>query len=85
MISIKEHVATQKERIKNELLTKTNRPKLAIIQVGDNQASNAYVKGKLKDCEEVGLDCVLEKLPEDITQESFEEKINSMSNKCVFN
>ena len=27
---------------------------LAIIQVGNNPASNSYIKGKLKDCEEIG-------------------------------
>lgn len=30
-------------------------PKLVVILVGNNQASNAYVKGKSKDCEEVGI------------------------------
>lgn len=31
-------------------------PKLAIIQVGENPASNIYVKNKIKDCIEVGID-----------------------------
>lgn len=79
MISIKEHVTTQKERIKKEIESKIKKPKLAIIQVGDNQASNAYVKGKLKDCEEVGLDCILEKLPEDILQNDFDETVKKIN------
>lgn len=31
-------------------------PKLAIIQVGENPASNIYVKNKIKDCIEVGIE-----------------------------
>lgn len=30
-------------------------PKLVVILVGNNQVSNAYVKGKSKDCEEIGI------------------------------
>ena len=29
---------------------------LAIIQVGDNEASNRYIRNKIKDCKEVGID-----------------------------
>ena len=30
-------------------------PKLAIIQVGNVEASNRYIRNKVKDCEEVGI------------------------------
>ena len=30
-------------------------PKLAIIQVGENEASTRYVRNKVKDCKEVGI------------------------------
>ncbi|AHI52528.1 bifunctional 5,10-methylenetetrahydrofolate dehydrogenase/5,10-methenyltetrahydrofolate cyclohydrolase [Spiroplasma culicicola] len=30
-------------------------PKIVIIQVGDNQASNKYIKHKLKSCEKIGM------------------------------
>ena len=30
-------------------------PKLAIIQVGNNETSSRYVRNKVKDCEEVGI------------------------------
>lgn len=39
-------------------------PKLLIVQVGDNPASNKYVTGKIKDCEEIGIKAILAKLPE---------------------
>lgn len=41
---------------------------MAIIQVGDNQASNSYVKGKVKDCEEVGIRCIVNKLDKAIEE-----------------
>lgn len=56
MISIKEYVALKKEELKNKV-EKGNIPCLYIIQVGDNPASNSYVKGKHTDCEEVGFKC----------------------------
>lgn len=40
-----------KEDVKEEISTFECSPCLAIIQVGDNPASNNYIKGKLKDCE----------------------------------
>ena len=43
-------------------------PVLYVIQVGDNQASNSYIKGKKKDCEEVGIICKHIKVPENISE-----------------
>ena len=42
------------------------RPSLLIIQVGDNPASNSYIKGKMKDCEEVGINVHLIKEEEKV-------------------
>ena len=43
-------------------------PVLYVIQVGDNQASNSYIKGKKKDCEEIGIICKHIKVPENISE-----------------
>lgn len=43
-------------------------PCLAVIQVGDNQASNKYINNKRKACEEVGIDFKLIRLEEDTTE-----------------
>ena len=40
---------------------------LKIIQVEGDLASNAYTKGKKKDCEEIGLGCVHDLLPNNTT------------------
>jgi len=43
-------------------------PHLAAILVGQDPASQAYVKGKVRDCEEVGFGSTLIALPEQTTQ-----------------
>ncbi|PAF41908.1 bifunctional methylenetetrahydrofolate dehydrogenase/methenyltetrahydrofolate cyclohydrolase FolD [Helicobacter sp. 11S02596-1] len=43
-------------------------PTLAVILVGKDPASCAYVNMKIKACERTGVACVAKKLPEDITQ-----------------
>jgi methylenetetrahydrofolate dehydrogenase (NADP+)/methenyltetrahydrofolate cyclohydrolase len=43
-------------------------PHLAAILVGEDPASQAYVKGKVRDCEEVGFGSTLITLPEQTTQ-----------------
>ena len=45
-----------KEDIKNKITGK-RKPRLYVVQVGDNPASNSYIKGKKKDCEVRCKDC----------------------------
>lgn len=56
-----------KNKIKNIIAEDDYAPVLHIYQVGDNPASNAYIRGKLRDCEEVGIKAELIKLPEETT------------------
>lgn len=51
-------------------------PCLYIVQVGDNPASNAYIRGKLKDSEEVGIHAELIKLPENTTEKQIQKEID---------
>ena len=51
-------------------------PCLYIVQVGDNMASHAYIRGKLKDSEEVGIHAELIKLPENTTEEQIQKEID---------
>lgn len=64
-----------KNRIKNIIAEANDAPVLYIYQVGDNPASNAYIRGKLRDCEEVGIEAELIKLPEDITEDELNSRI----------
>ena len=51
-------------------------PVLCIIQVGDNPASNAYIRGKMKDAEEVGIKVDYVKLPEESTDSDINAEIS---------
>ena len=64
-----------KNKIKNIIAEANDAPVLYIYQVGDNPASNAYIRGKLRDCEEVGIEAELIKLPENITEDELNNKI----------
>lgn len=64
-----------KNKIKNIITEIDYAPILHIYQVGDNPASNAYIRGKLYDCEEVGIEAELIKLPENITEDELNNKI----------
>ena len=50
---IKEYVKEQKAQLKDRLTGQT--ATLLIVQVGDIDASNRYVKHKINDCKEVGI------------------------------
>lgn len=64
-----------KNKIKNIIAEDDYAPILHIYQAGDNPASNAYIRGKLRDCEEVGIEAELIKLPENITEDELSDKI----------
>ena len=67
-MEIVDFVKFKKEEIKKEV-SFFDEVSFLIIQVGDNEASNAYVKGKIKDALEVGIKPVLKKLDENIKEE----------------
>lgn len=64
-----------KDKIKNIIAEADYAPVLHIYQVGNNQASNAYIRGKLRDCEEAGIEAELIKLPEETTEDGLNDKI----------
>ncbi|EAD1455814.1 bifunctional methylenetetrahydrofolate dehydrogenase/methenyltetrahydrofolate cyclohydrolase FolD [Listeria monocytogenes] len=52
-----------------ELAKEGKKPGLAVVLVGDNQASRTYVRNKQKRTEEAGMKSVLIELPENVTEE----------------
>ncbi len=66
--NIKEYTKELKEQFKERIAVMGDAPKLAIIQVGNVEASNRYIKNKVKDCEEVGIVADVYQYPEDITE-----------------
>lgn len=75
MLNIKEFCADWKASLKDRL---DGQGALYIIQVGDVEASNRYVRNKVKDAEAVGLEAHVVKFPEDATQEQVEKGITDI-------
>jgi methylenetetrahydrofolate dehydrogenase (NADP+)/methenyltetrahydrofolate cyclohydrolase len=66
MVPIKEYV--EKKKVELRLLTWDTALKAVIVQVGDVEASNRYVRNKIKDLNECGIETDLIKFSEDITE-----------------
>jgi methylenetetrahydrofolate dehydrogenase (NADP+)/methenyltetrahydrofolate cyclohydrolase len=89
LISGKEIASQLKEELKQKVEDlhqknikkhKVNRyPKLAIIQVGNNEASNTYVKNKIKTCEYCNVIPQHILFPDDVTQEQLISEINYLN------
>jgi methylenetetrahydrofolate dehydrogenase (NADP+)/methenyltetrahydrofolate cyclohydrolase len=54
-------------------------PGLAVILVGENPASQVYVRNKVKACQDSGLHSLLEKYPEDLTEKALLARIESLN------
>ena len=70
-------VATQVEQLKRE---KNIVPGLAVILIGDDPASHAYVKMKAKACEKVGFYSITHNMPDAISQDEIIATIEMMNN-----
>ena len=83
ILSGKVAAAAWKAKIRNQVNDRMgegkNRPHLAAILVGDDPASRAYVRGKVKDCEEVGFDSTLIHLPATATEEEVLHEIQQLN------
>ena len=63
-----------------ELSSKNIKPTLATILVGNDPASETYVKMKRNTCARVGMESIAVELSEDTTTEELLEKIRSLNN-----
>ena len=73
---IRERIAAEVEVLKKE---RDITPGLAVILVGDDPASHAYVKMKAKACKEAGIYSITHEMPESISQSEIEETIRMMN------
>lgn len=85
-LPIKEYVANEKQKLKEEIQSNNELITLAVIQIDDNPASNSYIKGKQKDCDEVGIKMQHIKLcSEDYSQEELEDAIDFIASDTSIN
>lgn len=84
MKSIKEYVQEEKTELKEKVKTLTlgnrllDKPTLNIVQVGNVEASNRYVRNKVKDAEEIGINAVVLRLPETITTYELQSYVDNL-------
>ena len=55
------------------------KPGLAVLLVGDNPASQVYVRNKVKACEQAGLHSVLEQLPADLSEFDLLARVDALN------
>ncbi len=72
------------EKVKAQIREKVSKlrrqPGLAVILVGDNPASQVYVRNKERDCAECGIMCYDYHLPQDASQEDVLDLVEKMNN-----
>lgn len=56
IVSCKDYIEIKKKELKEEIRHFNRKPVLAVIQIDNDQASNSYIKGKQKDCDEIGIE-----------------------------
>lgn len=71
--------------IKDNILNLANSPKLAIILVGDDEASHIYVRNKLKSAEKVGIQTELFHLPANTSQKDVLDLVDSCNTDRTVN
>ena len=71
----KENIATEVERF----ASLGHRPGLAVVLVGNNPASQVYVRNKEKDCKECGIYSAMYTLPEETTEAQLLELLDVLN------
>lgn len=79
IISGKEVAAQIKEELKEKISMLTRAPKLAVILVGHDEASEIYVRLKQKAAQEVGIETVLYGFETDVGQETLEDLVKKLN------
>jgi methylenetetrahydrofolate dehydrogenase (NADP+)/methenyltetrahydrofolate cyclohydrolase len=79
ILDIKTYAQTLMEEIKKTVAGLKNTPHLTIVMVGNNSASEIYVRNKIKTCKSVGIGTDLLHLDETISEKELIEHIEKLS------
>lgn len=75
-LQIKDELKEQVAKLKEQGIELT----LAVIQVGEDQASSVYVRNKKNACAYIGINSIAHELPEETTQEELLDLIDKLNN-----
>jgi len=73
--AVKQEAASQTEALKAQGIT----PCLAVVLVGEDPASQVYVRGKINDCAQCGIESRSIHLPETTTQSELLEEVQALA------
>lgn len=77
------------DKIKEDLTRKIKsylvKPCLAVIQIGDDEASNIYIRSKEKACNKVGINFIHTKFDENVSEQEVINKIIELNNDDYVN
>lgn len=68
------------DELRDEVVNLSIKPKLVVIQIGNNEASNVYIKQKCNMCNYIGYDFEHIKLDSDVTTEMIIDVIDGLNN-----
>ncbi len=72
---VKQEAAQEAQALKRQGVE----PTIAVVLVGDNQASKVYVRNKMRACEQTGIRSIKLELPETVSQQELLERIGSLA------
>ena len=78
-VQLSQQIRAQVKQRAEALTSAGKQPGLAVILVGENPASQVYVRNKVKACEDCGLYSVLEKHPADLSQSELLARIAALN------
>ncbi len=76
-LEIKEEIKTKVSEYKSKL---GKVPGLSVIIVGEDPASQVYVRSKAKTCNEIGMNSEVIELPESVSQDDLLKKVEDLNN-----
>ncbi|MEH0167438.1 bifunctional methylenetetrahydrofolate dehydrogenase/methenyltetrahydrofolate cyclohydrolase FolD [Paucibacter sp. JuS9] len=79
-VALSKQVRTEVAQRAAALTAKGVKPGLAVVLVGDNQASQVYVRNKVKACEDAGLHSVLEKYEATMSEADLLARVEALNN-----
>ncbi len=77
--ALSKHIRTEVAARAAALTARGTRPGLAVILVGDNPASQVYVRNKVKACQDSGLHSVLEQYPASMTEAELLARVSALN------
>ncbi len=79
LLKAKPIVEDQKSKLIEKCKALRKAPLMKVLLVGKNPASKVYVGHKQKLCREVGADCIVETLSEDVSEQVFLSKVKEIN------